>query len=106
MPYSISCQQYSTLYLNNLYLYFASYLTEIAYVVLVSVDNDPHFIVLVRGLEEGVCFDVDGTPGDTFQLIYDGVSGTCRHLTFQGGHSQKTCCLKPVSIFLGVKRAI
>ena len=36
-----------------------------------TVDNDPHFVVSVEGLEERLCFDVNGNPGDIYQLLFD-----------------------------------
>lgn len=46
---------------------------------ILLVDNDPHFIVVVKGIDEGICFDVDGEPGDIYQLIYDKVTGRLVH---------------------------
>lgn len=39
------------------------------------VDNDPHFIVRVKGLKDAVCFDVMGNEGDVFNLVKDEISG-------------------------------
>lgn len=39
------------------------------------MDNDPHFIVNVKGLETSVCFDVMGKQGDIFNLLFDDVTG-------------------------------
>jgi len=41
-----------------------------------TVDNDPHFVVSVDGLNEAVCFDVDGRPRDVYQLLHDKITGT------------------------------
>ena len=43
-----------------------------------SVDNDPHFMVMIDGISDGICFDIDGNLGDVFQLIYDPVNGKLR----------------------------
>ena len=40
-----------------------------------SADNDPHFIVKVKGNDDPVCFDVMGKIGDIFQLIHDAKQG-------------------------------
>ena len=56
--------------------YFTIVLTDTPfYYVVYAVDNDPHFVVRVDGMEEGICFDVNGLPGDIFQLIYDKKNG-------------------------------
>ncbi len=47
--------------------------------MLLSVDNDPHFVVSIGGLSDAVCFDINGKPGDTFQLIYDKITGMENH---------------------------
>ena len=44
-----------------------------------SADNDPHFVVSVRGLSDSICFDVAGRPGSVYQLIHDRVSGQSQH---------------------------
>lgn len=44
--------------------------------VSVAVDNDPHFVVALSGIPDGVCFDLDGAVGDVFQLVYDPVTGS------------------------------
>ena len=45
------------------------------FVFEISVDNDPHFMVMIDGISDGVCFDIDGRNGDVFQLIYDPING-------------------------------
>ncbi|KAL5014402.1 hypothetical protein ScPMuIL_008672 [Solemya velum] len=39
-----------------------------------TADNDPHFIIRIRGLEESVCFDIMGEQRDVFQLIRDDIA--------------------------------
>ncbi|CAL4105239.1 unnamed protein product [Meganyctiphanes norvegica] len=39
------------------------------------VDNDPHFVIAVPGLDLPVCFDVHGHEGDVYNLIRDSGSG-------------------------------
>ncbi|XP_013407760.1 inter-alpha-trypsin inhibitor heavy chain H3 isoform X2 [Lingula anatina] len=34
-------------------------------------DNDPHFLITVKGSNKPVCFDVNGNPGDLYQLLWD-----------------------------------
>lgn len=41
----------------------------------ISVDNDAHFMVKMKGVKEGICFDVNGHAGDIFQLVYDRRTG-------------------------------
>ena len=38
---------------------------------LIPADNDPHFVVKMKGTDEHFCFDVDGRDGESYQLIYD-----------------------------------
>ena len=45
--------------------------------LLPTVDNDPHFIVNVEGIGEGVCFDINGRPGNVYQLLHDKATGEC-----------------------------
>ncbi|KAL4227000.1 Inter-alpha-trypsin inhibitor heavy chain 3 [Mactra antiquata] len=40
-----------------------------------GADNDPHFIVNVKGLDYAICFDVMGVEGDVYRLITDKYSG-------------------------------
>ena len=42
------------------------------------MDNDPHFIVRVKGLADSVCFDVMGNEGDVYNLVKDEISGLCK----------------------------
>lgn len=39
------------------------------------VDNDPHFIVHMKGIDTSICFDIMGIPGDIINLVRDEVSG-------------------------------
>lgn len=39
------------------------------------VDNDPHFVVHVEGLQLPLCFDLHASDGDSINLIQDPVSG-------------------------------
>lgn len=39
------------------------------------VDNDPHFIVHMKGVDTSICFDIMGIPGDIINLVRDEVSG-------------------------------
>ncbi|XP_076106059.1 inter-alpha-trypsin inhibitor heavy chain H3-like isoform X1 [Mytilus galloprovincialis] len=39
------------------------------------VDNDPHFIVHMKGIDTSVCFDIMGIPGDIINLVRDEISG-------------------------------
>jgi hypothetical protein len=34
-------------------------------------DNDPHFVILVKGLTSPVCFDLHGDAGNVFRLLDD-----------------------------------
>ncbi|XP_060559991.1 inter-alpha-trypsin inhibitor heavy chain H3-like isoform X2 [Ruditapes philippinarum] len=40
-----------------------------------SADNDPHFIINIKGLDNAVCFDVMGNEGDVYTLVNDKYSG-------------------------------
>ena len=54
--------------------------------VYITVDNDPHFIVRVKGLADSVCFDVMGNEGDVYNLVKDEISGLykiCGHDSLQ-----------------------
>ena len=33
-------------------------------------------MVVMDGIPDGICFDIEGQPGDVFQLIYDPVTGS------------------------------
>ena len=35
-------------------------------------------MVMIDGISDGVCFDIDGNLGDVFQLIYDPINGKLR----------------------------
>jgi hypothetical protein len=50
-----------------------------------SADNDPHFIINIKGLDNAVCFDVMGNEGDVYTLVNDKYSGKCS--TFLGNVS-------------------
>ncbi|XP_045167329.2 inter-alpha-trypsin inhibitor heavy chain H3-like [Mercenaria mercenaria] len=40
-----------------------------------SADNDPHFIVNMKGLDDAICFDVMGEEGDVYRLVTDIYTG-------------------------------
>ena len=47
----------------------------IVYIFYNVVDNDPHFIVHMKGIDTSVCFDIMGIPGDIINLVRDEISG-------------------------------
>ena len=59
------------------------------------VDNDPHFIVSISGLAEGVCFDIDNEPGTVYQLLHDPSTGESRRSSFKFRYEKNPCVLFP-----------
>ena len=57
-----------------MYVFYTKCNTIVIYIMfyfLIPADNDPHFVVKMKGTDEHFCFDVDGRDGESYQLIYD-----------------------------------